>query len=161
MKKAAVIVLILGLAVSGVCWWGFYHAKAPQPARVAEYESDMMEGLLRGIFRQLDESNLAVYFLAFGEARTEPSGAFIARFADHHPPVRRFTSSVVAPGGMVFETSTGRPGVIIQVISFKESSAGTFDVLVAFSNRPAGRDRVLYRISNDGGEWLIKNWKTV
>ena len=155
MKKIAIITLILGMIASGACWWKFHHASNPPRANVAEFESDMTEGLLRGIFQELDAGNPAVYFVAFGEARTEPSPAFIARFADHVPPVRIFTSSVLTPNGLILETSTGRAGVIIQIISFKEYIPGTFDVLVALSNN----NRFVYRVSNTTDAWKIKSRK--
>jgi hypothetical protein len=155
MKKIAVITLILGMIASGACWWKFHHAGNPPRANVVEFESDMTEGLLRGVFQELDAGNPPVYFVAFGEARTEPSPAFIARFAGNVPPVRIFTSSVSTPNGLVLETSTGRAGVIIQIISFKEYIPGTFDVLVALSNN----GRFVYRVSNATGEWKIKSRK--
>jgi hypothetical protein len=158
-RKAVVIGLMLAIVAGGVCGWKFLHRKSPRRANVMEFESDMTEALLRGIFSELDSGKPPVYFVAFGEARTEPSYAFIARFANHRPPVRSFISSVSTPSGMVLETSTGRVGVIIQIVSFKQYIPGTFDVLVVLSNQPAGRDRFTYRIFNAGGEWRVKSRK--
>ena len=157
MKASPGILLILLLtAVVAGAWW--LHPSHPtRRANVADFESDMTEGLLRGIIQELDAGQPPVYFVAFGEARTEPTPAFVARFADHFPPVRAFTSSVTTPTGLVLETSTGRAGVIIQIISFKEYVPGTFDVRVSLSNQPAGRDQCIYRVFNRGGEWIIKS----
>jgi hypothetical protein len=156
MKKAAIIALVLGIVAAGVVW-RMHHARTPHPVEVAGFESDMTEGLLRGIFPEL--KNASVCFVAFGEDKTEPSWAFITRFADSHPPVKSFKSSVFPPGGKILEVSTGRVGVIIQIISFKEFIPGTFDVLVALSTMPPGHDRFVYRVSNATGEWIIKSRK--
>ena len=159
MKKGVFITLILGIMASGLCWWQLHHAKNHRRANVVEFESDMTERLLRGIFQELDTGNPPVYFVAFGEARTQPSRAFMERFADHVPPVQVFTSSVSTPNGLVLETDNGRAGVIIQIISFHEFSPGAFDVLVALSQRPARHDRFTYRLFNIGGDWKITSRK--
>ena len=54
---------------------------------------------------------------------------------------------------------TGRPGVIIQIISFREISHDEFDFLVALSNKPPGHDRFIYRLFNIGGDWKITSHK--
>jgi hypothetical protein len=159
MKKTVIITLILGMIISGVGWWKLHHARIPRRANVVEFESDMTEALLRGIFQELDASKPSVYFVAFGETQTAPGSAFIARFADHRPPVRSLVSSTMPANGMTIETATGRAGVIIQIISFKEFISGTFDVRVSFSNLPPGHVRFVYRVSNVTGEWKIKSRK--
>ncbi|MFZ1073382.1 MAG: hypothetical protein WAO21_08085 [Verrucomicrobiia bacterium] len=157
MKKTAIILtLILGIIAVGVVW-RVHRASSPQQVDAAEFESDMTEALLRGILPELQDA--PVCFVAFGEGKTAPSWPFIARFAGSHPSVESFKSSVHPPGGKVFEISTGRTGVIVQIISLKEYVPGTFDVLVAFSNLPSGRDRFVYRISGTGGDWTIKSRK--
>ncbi len=159
MKKAVIITLVFAVVVVSLGWWKFHHAKNPRHANVSEYESDMTAGLLHIIFQELDSRHPPVYFIAFGEARTEPSYSFITQFAGHHPPVRSFTAAVSTPNGLVLETATGRAGVIIQIISFKEFVTGTFDILVALSNQPPGHDRFTYRIFNNGGDWILRSRK--
>ena len=158
MKNTVLVTLILGLMASGG-WWEYHRAQRPRLANVAEYESDMTEGLLRGIFQELDEGEPLVYYVAFGQTRTSPSYGFIARFADHVPAVQGFALSVSPPTGVVLEASSGRTGVIIQIISFKACAPGGFDVLVAFSNLPSGHDRFIYRVFNNGGDWRIQSRK--
>jgi hypothetical protein len=157
MKRILVILLLLTLIVEGASWWRFHPVRPPQRANLSEFETDMTAGLLRGIFQEQGADRPPVFFVAFGEARTAPSYAFMARFAGQMPPVRALTSAVMTPTGMVFETSTGRPGVIIQVIRFKEYIPGTFDVLVALSTRPGGHDRFTYRVTGRGDDWTIKS----
>jgi hypothetical protein len=113
--------------------------------------------IVGGIFPELQ--NASVCFVAFGEDKTAPSGAFVARFAGSYPSVESFKSSARPPGGKILEVSTGKAGVIVQIISFKEFIPGTFDILVAFSNLPSGHDRFVYRVSNATGGWDIKNRK--
>jgi hypothetical protein len=157
MKKTAIIVtLILGIIVVGAAW-RVHHARTPQRVEAAGFESDMTEALVRGISPELQ--NASVCFVAFGEDKTAPSWPFIARFAGSHPPVESFKYSTSSPGGKILDVSTGRAGVTVQIISFKEFVPGTFDVLVAFSNLPSGRDRFVYRISGTGGDWTIKSRK--
>jgi hypothetical protein len=157
MKKAAIIALFLILA--GVAWWGWHRPKNPRFANVAEYETDMTEALLRGILQEQDAGRPPVYFVAFGETLAAPGPDFIARFADHEPPVRSLISSTIPANRMIIETSTGRVGLIVQIINLKEFIPGTFDVCVRFSNLPSGRDRFTYRISNIAGEWKIESRK--
>lgn len=158
MKKTPVILLLLlTLIVAAAGWWRFHPAREPAHANLSEYETDMTAGLLRGIFQEMAADQPPVFFVAFGEARTEPSHAFMARFADQMPPVRAFTSAVLTPTGMVLETATGRPGVIIQILRFKEYIPGTYDVLVALSNRPGGHDRFTYRVAGFGDTWTIQS----
>jgi hypothetical protein len=107
----------------------------------------------------LDSNAPPVCFLAFGEGYTQPSPDFIARFAGTRPAVRNFESAVAPPTGQFFDKSNGQPGLIIQIISFKEFIPGTFDVLVAFSDLPPGHRHFIYRIQNFGGEWEIKGRK--
>jgi hypothetical protein len=159
MKKAVFILLILGIAVAGLGWRQWHQTRGLRHANLGEFDPDMTAGLLNGIFQELGAEDPPVYFVAFGEARTEPDEAFIARFADHIPPVRSFTASVSTPNGLVLETSTGRPGVIIQIIHATEYIPGTFDVLVELSNLPARHNRFFYRLSNVGGEWKIEGRK--
>jgi hypothetical protein len=80
-----------------------------------------------------------------------------------NPPAKMRTGGVYAfrfdLTGKYFETATGRPGLVIRIIRFKEIIPGTFDVLVGFSNLPPGHDRFTCRISNLAGEWVIKSRK--
>ena len=70
MKKAVLLTLVFGVLALGVCWWKVHHGKIPPRANMVDYESDMTEQLLRGIFPELDPGNPPFYFLAFGETRT-------------------------------------------------------------------------------------------
>jgi hypothetical protein len=155
--KRTPVILLLTLVVAAAGWWRFHPVHPPQHANLSEFETDMIAGLLRGIFQEQGADHPPVFFVAFGEARTPPSYAFLARFAGQMPPVRAFTSAVLTPTGLVLETSTGRPGVIIQVIRFKEYIPGTYDVLVTLSNRPGGHERFTYRVTGLGDTWIIKS----
>ena len=156
-----VILLIgLGLALAGGLWWRLYPAH-PGPVESARYETDMTEGLVREILTELPPLVPPVCFLAFGDGTTPPSGAFIARFAGSRPAVRSCGSAAAPATGEYFETSTGRPGLIVHIVDFQEYSPGTFDVVVSFSNLPAGHDRFSYRISGAGGDWVVKRRRAV
>jgi hypothetical protein len=155
MKRIS-IAIFLGLAlIGGFRWW--HHPKHPAPVNASLYETEMTEGLVRAMLAELKPPVPPVCFLAFGDGATPPSREFIVRFAGSQPTVRSCDSTASPPIGAYFETSTGRPGLVIHIIRFKEFIPGTFDVLVSFSNLPAGHDRFTYRIANLGGDWVIRS----
>ena len=153
--RRVIIAVGLGLALAGSFWW--LRPPAPPPrVNASLYETDMTEGLVRGILSELKPPVPPVCFLAFGEGFTPPSQTFIARFAGNRPPVRScvFAASAL---GKNFEVSTGRPGLMVHVIRCKKIIPGTFDVVVALSNLPPGHDHFIYRVSNATGEWKIQS----
>jgi hypothetical protein len=152
------ISIVLVLALAGGLWW-WHHPAHPAPVNASIYETDMTEGLVREILLELKPPVPPVCFLAFGDGTTPPSQKFIARFAGSQTAVRSCGSAASPPTGQFFETSTGRPGLVVHIISFKEFIPGTFDVRVSFSNLPNGQDRFVYRVSNVTGEWKIKSHK--
>ena len=117
----------------------------------------MTEGLVREILTELQPNAPSVCFLAFGEGGTPPSSEFLARFAGSQPAVRSYGSAASPPIAKFFEVSTGKSGLVVHIIHFQEFVPGTFDVLVAFSNLPAGHDRFTYRLSNIAGDWKVKS----
>jgi hypothetical protein len=153
-----ILVIAFVLALAGG-WWRWHSPTHPAPVKASIYETDMTEHLVREILAAWPPPAPPVCFLAFGDGSTSPSPAFIARLADSRPAVRSCGSSVAPPTGQFFETSTGRPGQTIHIISFKELIPGTFDVRVGFSNLPPGHDQFTYRISKVGGEWKIESQK--
>ena len=154
------LILALVLVLAGGGFWWRQHSKHPPPVNASEFESDMTEGLLRNVLREFNAAETSVCFVAFGEGRTPPHRAFIARLADCTPEVQ---SCGVAESPPIiekyFDKSTGRPGVIIHIVKFRQIIPGLFDVVVAFSNLPPGHDRFTYRIAQVGGEWLVRSRK--
>lgn len=158
--RRATLVILLAVVVAGALGGGFWwwrHSRIPPRVNASPYESDMTEGLVRGVLHELGGSGPPVCFLAFGEGRTPPSPGFIARFASTYPELRSSGSSVSPPIGKHFEVSNGRPGLIVRVISFREITPSVCEAVVAFSNLPAGRDRYIYRVAKQGGEWVVLN----
>ncbi len=151
-----VIVLGLALVLAGGYWWTRPPVHPP-PVNPSPYETDMTEGLVREILTELKPPVPPVCFLAFGAGRTSPSPGFVARFAGTRPAVCSCGSAASPPIGRYFDAYTGREGLILHVISFKEYIPGTFDVLVSFSNLPAGHDRFTYRLTQLGGNWRVKD----
>jgi hypothetical protein len=146
----------LGLCLAGGLWW--WHRPAhPKPVNASIYETDMVADLVRELLTELPAPVPAVCFLAFGVGETPPSQRFIARFTGSHPTVRGCDSAVMPPVNKRFEISTGKPGLMIHVVQFKQIISGTFDVLVSFSHLPEGRNRFTYRVSNASGAWKIKS----
>jgi len=156
MKTTLRILFSLAL-LAVVGWWGLAHYRHHQPVAVAEFETDLTAGLVQGIIQELAADESSVYFITFGEAQTEPSPGFIARFAGQFPPVRSLESSVHTPNGLILDTASGRPGVIIQILRIKPVIPGTCDVWVTFPNRRAGPKDLTYRVFDQDGAWTIKS----
>ena len=125
--RTVIIVIGLGLALLGGLWWR-HHPAHPAPVNASIYETDMMESLVREILTEFKPPLPSICFLAFGAGTTSPSPEFIARFAGSQPAVRRCGSAVSPPVGRFFETSTGKPGLVVHIIRFKKYIPGTFDV---------------------------------
>ena len=148
----------LALALAGGLWW-HYHPVHPAPVKASLYENDMTEGLLRLLLAEMKPPVPPVCFLAFGAGRTPPSRQFLARFRGTQPEVRGCDSAASPPIGKYFDYSTGRPGLIVHIVSFAENQSGSFDVVVAFSDLPAGRNQFTYHVDNFSGYWQIKSRK--
>jgi hypothetical protein len=156
MSKKLILILTLALLVAGGGWWWRTHARPAPRAAASQYESDMMEALVRELLQDFGIRGAPVCFLTFGEGKTPPSGRFIARFADcRRPAVRSYTSSVEPPIGRHLEVATGQPGLIVQIFSLKEYVAGCYDADVGISNLPPGHQRIIYRIAKTTGQWVI------
>jgi hypothetical protein len=161
MRRVTLVILLTAVvvgALGGGFWW-WRHSQFPARVNGAAFETDMTAGLVRGVLHELGTGGPPVCFLAFGEGRTPPSPSFIARFAKTYPELRSSGSSVSPPNGKFFEVSNGKPGLIVRVISFREITPSVFEAVVAFSNLPAGRDRFVYRVAKQGGEWVVLNRK--
>jgi hypothetical protein len=154
--RLAFIVIGLILLLAGGLWWRHQHPAHPAPVNAPSYETDMTEALLRKVLTELPPPVPPVCFLAFGDGRTSPSREFIARFTGSQPVVRSCGAAASPPIGRYFDAYTGREGLIVHIVSFKEIISGTSDYLVRFSNLPDGHDRFTYRIAHTGGEWLVK-----
>jgi len=155
--RRILIAIFLVAAVAGGWWW--WRPPRHPVVDASLYETDMTENLVRIILTQMKPPVPAVCFLAFGDGGTPPSHEFIARFAGSQPAVRSCGSAASPATGQFFETSTGRPGLVVHIIQFKESEPGTFEVLVSFSNLPPGHDRFTYRLYNAAGDWILRSRK--
>ncbi len=156
--RLILIVIGLMLVLAGGYWW-LRPPVHPGPVNASIYETDMIEGLVRGVLAEFTPPVPTVCFLAFGDGRTPPSRPFIARFAGTRPAICSCDSAASPPIGKYFDVYTGRPGLIVHVVSFKEYIPGTFDVVVAFSNLPPGHDRFTYRVAQLSGIWTVKSRK--
>lgn len=156
--RRIVIFVGLGLLLAGGVWW-WRHPSHPAPVKASIYETDMVEGLVRGLLAEMKPPTPSVCFLAFGDGTTAPSQEFIARFAGSRSAVRSCSSAAMPPVGRQFEISTGQSGLIIHIVQFKQIIPTTYDVLVSFSNLPDGQNRFTYRIVNMGRKWKITGRK--
>jgi len=157
MRRAIVFIIAVLLLAGGLWWW--LCPSHPAPVETSIYETDMVEGVVRELLAELKPPVPSVCFLAFGDGTTTPSPAFVSRFVGSSPAVRGCGSAAMPPVGNQFEISTGRPGLIIHVVEFKEITPTAFDVLIRFSNLPEGQNRFTYRVGKISGEWKIHGRK--
>jgi hypothetical protein len=144
MKNPAIIIILLVASLAiGLGWW-WLHPRDARRENMGEFESDMTEALLHGIIQDFDGNQPKPYYVTFGEAGTEPSRVFMARFSAHNPRVQGIVGA-----------SPGR-GVVVQIIRIKRITEGAFVYSVKFPNLPAGDNRFLYRLSNASGNWAIE-----
>ena len=157
VKRSVIITLSAGLAVIGMItgWW-LFHAGESRSGNMVKFESDLTEGLLLGIMKEMDEDKPKFYFIAFGKERTDPSRLFIARFAGHFPQVRGLSSAFTMHNGQLLETASGHIGVAVQILHLKENQNGTDDALVVFPKLPEGQNRFTYRLTEEAGRWTVK-----
>lgn len=157
MRRAAISIVLLLLIGGGIWWW--QRPTHPPVVNRSLYETDMVEGLVRNLLTELPPPVEPVCFLAFGDGTTSPSHVFMQRFAGTHPQLLACGAAAMPPGLGQFETSSGRPGLTIHIVKFKEILPDTFDVWVSFSNLPDGKNRFTYRIAKIAGDWEIRSRK--
>jgi hypothetical protein len=154
--RRAFLLAGLALALAGGFWW-LRPPAHPPPVNASLYETDMAESLVRNILAEMQPPLPPVCFLAFGDGGTPPSRQFIARFKGTHPALLSYQAASAPPTGQYIETSTGRPGLVIHIISFKQIVPGIFDVLVRFSNLPPGHDHVVYCVAQLNDAWVVQS----
>jgi len=148
MKTPSLIIAVAALlAVAAVGWWELAGPHDARRANILAFETDPTEGLVNGIIQALDADSPKWYLLTFGEAQTEPSRLFIARFARHYPPMHGLGRS-----------GNGRGAVIIQVERLQRVNDTTLDAVVQFPGEPDDQNRFTYRLTSNGGAWTIK-WR--
>jgi len=140
-----VIAIVAILALGG--WWWLARPHDARRANLLAFETDATADLVNGIMQALDADGPKWYLLTFGEAQTEPSRLFIARFARHYPPMHGLGRS-----------GNGRGAVIIQVERLQRVNDTTLDAVVQFPGEPDDQNRFTYRLTSNGGAWTIK-WR--
>ncbi|HTB82085.1 MAG TPA: hypothetical protein VK742_00390 [Candidatus Sulfotelmatobacter sp.] len=153
MRLFVIVILCALLAAGGVYWLrGPTH---PPMVNAGLYENDMVAGLVRRLLTKLAPPLPSVCFLAFGDGTTPPDPRFIARFAGCNPPVRSCGSAAMPPINQFFDTRTGRRGLVIHIVRFKEIKPGIFEVQVSFSNLTPGHDQFIYHVTELSGDWVV------
>jgi len=148
MSKNLIITALMALlALAGTGWWGLARPHDARRVNILAFETAPTEGLVNGIIQALDADGPKWYLLTFGDAQTEPSRLFMARFARHYPPVHGLGRS-----------GNDRGAVIIQVERLQRVNDTTVDALVCFPGEPDYQNRFTYRLTNDGSAWTIK-WR--
>ena len=126
------------------------------PARSAA-EDDIREATYRYQFLH-NASGLQqkadVYFLSLGEKDTDPSDAFMKRFADHKPTVKKVSSSAGRLGG-VRDKDTGGKGLIFRVAQIKWVSETEAEVSGGYYEGGLSASGNTYYLKKENGKWVV------
>lgn len=123
---------------------------------VKEYESDATETVVRQLLRDAGTNEPVAFFLASGHRLTAPSDAFLARFADHQPPVKSYAASKVSPTGDIVDRNTGKIGAMLQIAKVEKKSDTEFAIEAALTSLPVNSNRFVYTVVQQEGRWMVK-----
>ena len=131
-----------------------------------EQEDDIREAVFRYQFATNEVSKAEVYFLSVGlgkaghiifDASHDPSDAFVKRFADSKPIVKKASASDFgSPSGWVADKRSGKRGVLFCARTIKWVSETEVEVNGGFvAGMMYARD-FTYTLVKEKGKWRIK-----
>src|SRR5262245_19236974 len=155
MRFIAPLFLLFSFASLGV---------AADQTRQAQ-EDDIREAVFRHQFDHNAsglQKNAKVYFLEVDEKATDPSDAFMKRFADHRPPVRKPSASRFVPGTGLLDKKTGEIGLAFRATTIKWISATEVEVSGGYYEAELSSSGNTYTVKNADGKWRVTkdkmNW---
>lgn len=152
MKAVAAVALVLGsLLVLGI------QGKAPRSKLelTAAEQDDIREAVFRYQFEHNasgQQQNAKVYFLTFGKDK-EPGDAFIARFKDHKPPVKKRSQS--KGQGEVIDKETGERGLIFSAVTIKVIDANKVQVDGGYYEAELSSSGNIYTVERKERKWIV------
>jgi len=149
------------LVVIGLVFVSLFGVGVQEPAPTgklnltAAQQDDIREAVFRYQFEHNasgQQQNAKVYFLSFGKDK-EPGDAFIARFKDHKPPVKKRSQS---KGQFeVIDKETGERGLIFTVGAIKVVDAAKIQVEGGYYEAGLSSSGNVYTVERKDGKWVV------
>ncbi|RMG51792.1 MAG: hypothetical protein D6723_10040 [Acidobacteria bacterium] len=130
----------------------------------SDAEDDIREAVFRYQF-QHNHSGLQqqadAYCLSFGRpgAYQDPPDAFLKRFRDHVPPVRRASQCEISPPHGVIDKATGGKGLIFWIATIRWVNDEEVEVEGGYYEAGTSASGNLYRVVREHGRWVVKQDK--
>jgi hypothetical protein len=125
------------------------------------------DAIREAVFRWQFDHNISgqqqkaqVYFLSIGEKGGDPSDAFMKRFADRKPPVRKKSACTADAYKGVWDKQTGEEGLILRVTNIKWNSDTEVEVTGGFYAAGASASGNTYTLKKEKGKWKVTKDKT-
>jgi len=148
MKIIAYLFLLLTLISLGV---------AADKVRETQ-DDDVYEAVFRWQFdhnASAQQKNAKVYFLGVGEKANDPSDAFMKRFTDHKPPVRKASASHYVRGKGIVDKKTGDKGLAFRATSIKWLSDAEVEVRGGYYEAELSASGNTYTVRKEKGKWKV------
>jgi hypothetical protein len=121
----------------------------------AAEQDDIREAVFRYQFEHNasgQKQNAKVYFLSLGKDK-EPGDAFIARFKDHKPPVKKLSQAQKT--FEVIDKETGERGLIFRAVTIKVIDANKVQVDGGYYEGGLSSSGNVYTVERKEGKWIV------
>ena len=126
------------------------------PVSLTKEQEDIYEALFRHQFVHNASSvqrSPGAYFLSI--QGTDPSGKFLARFAGHHPPVKRASEARYGRHSGVYDPATRRGSLILSVEVIRWRSEQSVEVSGGYDEANLSASRNTYRLTRTKHGWRV------
>ena len=146
----------LGLLLGSLLVLGLQENVPPSKLELtAAEQDDIREAVFRYEFENNasgQKRNAKVYFLSLGKDK-ETDDAFIARFKDHKPPVKKRSQS--KEDFEVFDKETGERGLIFSAVTIKVVDANKVKVDGGYYEAQLSASGDVYTVERKDGKWIV------
>jgi hypothetical protein len=119
-------------------------------------EDDIREAVFRYQFGPRQHGSYNAYYVGIGEKATDPSDKFMMRFAEHRPPVRKYTAWHFVRGSGAVDNKTGEQGLVFTVASsIKWISDTQVEVQGGYYENEESASWNTYTLKKDNGKWRV------
>ena len=105
------------------------------------------------------QKNAKVYFLRIDKNKSDPSDAFMKRFAEHNPPVRKVSACSSDPDKGVQDKKTGEKGLIFNVIEIRWISDAEVEAAGGYYEAGLSASGNIYTLKKENGKWKVTSDK--
>ncbi len=148
---------ILWLEVMLVLVWGSCKGSIPQGVTQRAEENQIREAVFRYQFTHYSEGS-QVFFISF-PSETDPSDAFMIRFSNNQPPVRKASQAKEDIKG-IFDVKTGEKGPILKAGEIKWLDRDTVEAISTYYCGFLCANGDIYRVKRKGDKWAVENKRT-